>query len=145
MLIICMLEFYILGYLGPIVLFFVIVYLLWDQSVLYVYVIGFLLNSIINLLLKVTLKQSRPSNGKSILHESYEGIEKYGMPSGHAQSVFFSFSFLYFYGYDSLWASSIVVLTIYQRWIYRQHSIDQLLVGSLIGIGVAYAMRCIHH
>ena len=135
---------YKIGFLGPIILCCVVVYLLWNQMMLYVYLIGCVLNYILNQILKVMWKQPRPGEGTPIMNESYYGIDKYGMPSCHAQTIWFSFPFLYVYGYVTLWLG-IIGLTLYQRWKYRQHSVEQLFVGSLVGIVVAYSMRWIYN
>ena len=91
--------------------------------------------------LKNIIQQHRPNHGKKIMNENYEGVELYGMPSGHAQSVFFSLSFLYFVKGSPSWLIIelfISALTLYQRWKYRQHTSEQLFVGSIVGIGFAY-------
>ncbi len=128
---------YKIGFLGPLLLFCITVYLLWNQMLVYVYVIGLVLNSILNKILKMVVQQKRP-HGKSIMNETYSGIETYGMPSGHAQSVFYSITFLYLYGYKSILFLGITCLTVYQRWKYNNHTLQQLLIGSFVGIGMAY-------
>jgi membrane-associated phospholipid phosphatase len=71
------------------------------------------------------------------MDEPYDGSEKYGMPSGHAQSVFFSTTFLYLVKGSPSWLIIelfIVALSIYQRLKYRQHTLEQLFTGSAIGL-----------
>jgi len=90
----------------------------------------------INNLLKNIIKQERPSDGKSYGKEKYLGAQKYGMPSGHAESCFFALSFLYFTTNSTpllILTGSIAVLTLYQRWSSRKHTVEQLLAGSLVG------------
>ncbi len=87
------------------------------------------------------VRQPRPTGGKSILGEVYSGADEYGMPSAHAQSVLYSTIFLYLAKGDIVWLLSglgIAILTIYQRWSYRRHTIAQLLIGALCGCTVAY-------
>ncbi len=131
-------HFYI-GFLGPILLFLITAYLVWD-TYLYAYVFFFIMNSVLNQVLKQLFHQPRPSHSKSIIHET---TDQYGMPSGHAQSVFFSTSFLYFtrgpFPFVFL-ELCISMLTLYQRWSYRQHTINQLLVGSLVGIMFSFCV-----
>ena len=59
------------------------------------------------------------------------------MPSGHAQSVSFSLIYLYLVQ-KSIWLlilnTIILLLTVIQRWNYRKHTIEQLLIGTMVGI-----------
>lgn len=104
-----------------------------------IYLSGYLvftgINQAISALLKSTIKEPRPEpNGKT-------DYDQYGMPSGHAQHIFFFITFTY------LVNKSVMVLllelflsfiTLYQRWKYKKHSIPQLIVGSLLGSIIAY-------
>jgi membrane-associated phospholipid phosphatase len=131
-----------IGFMGPLILLFIGIYNLCNQQkYLLSYLVFFVGNTIINKILKKIIKQKRPSNSKKILNEEYSGEELYGMPSGHAQSCFFSISFLYFVKGSPTWLIIelfIAALTIYQRWKYRQHTLEQLFAGSLVGIAFAY-------
>jgi hypothetical protein len=133
---------YKIGFMGPILLIFVTIYSLWNQQkYLYTYLVFSIGSTIVNKILKNIIKQDRPSNSKKIMNESYTGSEIYGMPSGHAQSTFFSISFLYFAIGSRQWMLLelvIAALVIYQRWKYRQHTLEQLFAGSLLGICFAY-------
>jgi membrane-associated phospholipid phosphatase len=96
---------------------------------------------VVNKSIKLWVRQPRPTGGKSILGEVYGGADEYGMPSAHAQSVLYSTIFLYLAKGDVVWLLSglgIAVLTIYQRWSYRRHTIAQLFVGAVCGCVVAY-------
>lgn len=104
-----------------------------------IYLSGYLvftaINQSINALLKSIIKEPRPEpNGKT-------DYDQHGMPSGHAQHIFFFITFTY------LVNKSVMVLllelflsfiTLYQRWKYKKHTISQLIVGSLLGIIIAY-------
>jgi membrane-associated phospholipid phosphatase len=133
---------YRIGFMGPIILSFITIYSLWNQQkYLYPYLVFSIGNTIVNKILKNIIKQERPSNSKKIMNENYSGSEIYGMPSGHAQSAFFSISFLYFAIGSTNWIFIeliIAALTLYQRWKYRQHTLAQLFAGSLLGIVSAY-------
>ena len=99
------------------------------------------MNSLINKIAKVIIKQPRPNDGKSIFNENYTGSEMYGMPSAHAQSVFSSLTFLYLVKESPAWLFVelfIAGLTVYQRWKYRRHTLEQLGVGAVLGMIVAY-------
>jgi len=71
-----------------------------------------------------------------ISFENLEKKEKYGMPSGHAQSCMFSVMFYYLiYGMNEILYIMlfIISLTIYQRWFNKNHTLFQLLIGCIIG------------
>jgi len=131
-----------LGFLGPLVLLCIGIVNLWNQKkYLLSYLVFFIGNTIVNKILKQVIQQKRPSDSIKIMNEEYSGEEIYGMPSGHAQSSFYSIGFLYFVKGSSTWLIIelfVGALTIYQRWKYRQHTLEQLFTGSLIGIGFAY-------
>jgi membrane-associated phospholipid phosphatase len=70
------------------------------------------------------------------------GFDRFGMPSGHAQSVFFSTAFIYFALKNvkiSLFYLLISLNTLYQRVKYKNHSIGQVIIGSLVGSVIGYA------
>ena len=130
------------GFLGPFILFGIGVWQLWGNKVFWcAYLVVFVTNSIINKIVKVIVKQPRPNDGESIMNENYTGTELYGMPSAHAQSVFSSLTFLYLVKESPAWLIGelfIAGLTVYQRWKYRRHTLEQLGVGAVLGMIVAY-------
>jgi len=72
----------------------------------------------------------------------------YGMPSGHAQSAGYCLAFFYtifskiiqnsqrISSIFGIWIVLIVinVVTLYQRWAYKAHTIGQLALGNIVGI-----------
>ena len=91
-------------------------------------------------MLKLWFLQERPSGIMPIIGEQHEGIELYGMPSKHLQSIFFSITYLYLVKGPLQWLMVelvIAVLAITQEINYRQHTMGQIIVGALCGIGVA--------
>jgi membrane-associated phospholipid phosphatase len=134
-----------IGYYGPIILFFIVCYFLWKRpKYLQLYIICFFLNTFINKCLKLIFREPRPDNPIEFAKfENYKNEELYGMPSGHAQSAFFSIVYLY-----NLQESVSVLLatlfigcvTLYQRWKYRRHTAKQLIVGSSIGALFAWTI-----
>jgi membrane-associated phospholipid phosphatase len=129
----------IIGFFGPLILFFINTYNLWVQKL---YLIGYFIflfvNSIVNKILKFVFKDPRPYGSINIISsEIHYGADIYGMPSGHAQSVSFSIIYLYLVQ-KSNWLivlnSIILLLTVIQRWNYRKHTIEQLLFGSIVGL-----------
>jgi len=100
----------------------------------------YFINDAINQLCKITIKQERPADGKKIINEPYFSADKYGMPSRHSESAFFSCFYLFLVKGDVnvlIFELFICALTLYQRIKYRQHTIEQLCVGSILGISVA--------
>ena len=130
------------GFLGLFILFGIGMWQLWGNKGFWcAYLVVFVTNSIINKIVKVIVKQPRPNDGESIMNENYTGAELYGMPSAHAQSVFSSLTFLYLVKESPAWLIGelfIAGLTVYQRWKYRRHTMEQLGVGAVLGMFVAY-------
>jgi hypothetical protein len=129
----------IIGLSGPLILFIISIINLWKQKYIYGYLLFYIVNTFINNLLKISIKEPRPTN--NIINEKYTEIHKYGMPSYHAQSVVFSLVYLYLVNksvFLLLIEIFIVFITIYQRWYYRYHSKEQLAIGSLVGGMTAY-------
>lgn len=126
-----------IGFFGPLLLFCISV---WKLSIhvsyLYGYLGLFLASTIINKVLKVLFKEPRPEGSMTIVGEPYHGADEYGMPSGHAQSVSFSMTYLYLVTKNALWLAvelCVVCLTLIQRWKYKNHSVSQLMVGTIVG------------
>jgi membrane-associated phospholipid phosphatase len=129
---------YIIGLTGPLILFLITIMNLWKQKYIYGYLVFYIINVFINNLLKISIKESRPNN---IIKEQYTEIHIYGMPSYHAQSVGFSLVFLYLvnkYTFLLILEIFIVFITLYQRWYYKHHSKEQLIIGTIIGGVNAY-------
>jgi len=132
-----------IGFFGPLINFIIVITNTWNQTpYLLSYLVFFYLEIMLNRELKIQIKQERPTNGKSLFAiEKYEGAERYGMPSLHAQSVIFSTVYLYLVNQKKIYwvliELFISALTIYQRWSYRRHTIEQLAAGSLLGAIIA--------
>ena len=132
-----------IGFKGPIITTtLTFVSLLNRPPYLLSFVIGSVLNYYLILLLKVLIKEPRPSHPISFIEDDiYKGAVLYGMPSGHAQISFFSITFLYLTKrHFSLFLLSLFIgcLTLYQRWKFRRHSVEQLAVGTVTGTSFAY-------
>ena len=131
------------GFYGPHITFVIgFTSLLKQPKFIASYLVFTTINMLINKILKYSIQQPRPVNGKSFIeNENYSGADKYGMPSAHAQSVLFSTTYLYLVKKSIIGLIIelyICFLTLYQRWSYNRHTIEQLLVGSFIGIINAY-------
>ena len=91
------------------------------------------------------IREPRPRNqiylNKYDVSEANISRHKYGMPSGHAPSTGYSITFLYLVSKSQtllMITSFIGALTMYQWYVYRRHTIGQLIGGLLIGICIAF-------
>ena len=143
-----------IGYYGPLnllVLIFFMYYKTHKPSIVYILTILWQLFSLLlNIILKFTFKQKRPTQltndtptttyniiRKTIYNTIYN--DKYGMPSGHAQSTLSQLTFIIFYfknKYITTLALIQTFITLWQRYYTNQHTINQIIIGSLIGIVV---------
>jgi membrane-associated phospholipid phosphatase len=141
------------GNFGPVILFFLSIFLLWNNdNLFFYYIVGIFSNSILNLILKGLIQQPRPgeditkfnlalTHGKRFLFKDGIPHDIFGMPSGHSQSVLFSTVFVYL----SLRKNKLLyiyliisLLTITQRVVYDYHTILQVIAGSLVGGSFGY-------
>lgn len=132
----------VIGFLGPYIVFVISVIQLYSYSYyLYGYLVIITVSQIMNTTLKLIYKEPRPSGARSILGESYIGPEKYGMPSGHAQTIFTSIMYLYCVTGKIFWLYLeifIACLTVFQRWKFNNHTPKQLFVGASLGAFIGY-------
>lgn len=132
----------LIGFYGPLILMFIVIFYLWNQkSYLTAYLFFYILNVFLNTLLKINIMQDRPSNGRSIVDEHYNGYQKYGMPSTHAQTAAFSIMFLYLVKKSEkllIIGIFLAILTLYQRYTYNRHTLQQLFIGTCIGALIAF-------
>lgn len=139
----------LVGYYGPQILLGTSILLLYKKSnYLFVYIIGFILDTILNFLLKRLIKQPRPKGDYNIFkpleqHRIRFSSDIYGMPSGHAQHVFYSTVFIYLVFKNiniTLLYILISILTLIQRVKYQNHYITQVIIGGFVGACIAYYM-----
>jgi membrane-associated phospholipid phosphatase len=136
------------GKTGPTVLFFYSLLLLWNKNTLfYYYLYGFFLNVILNFILKGLIKEPRPNEDPKLFNIAlkhsirFKFINGYphdifGMPSGHAQSAFFSIIFIYLALKDIkiiIVYLFIALITMYQRVLFKQHTVLQVVAGAIAG------------
>jgi membrane-associated phospholipid phosphatase len=141
------------GAYGPVILYFFSIYLLWNQDNLFFYYnVGIFVNAILNLILKGLVQQPRPSedpktfhlaltHGKRFLFKDGIPHDIFGMPSGHAQSAFFSTLFIYlsFRKTNLVYIYlSVSMLIMAQRVTYKYHTVLQVLIGAVIGAGFGH-------
>ena len=134
---------YRVGFSGPTILQWVnIVFILNNPKyiIFYIFFVFFVMGWI-NKLLKHNIKENRPV-GYNIIDTNYdkkkyyEGEEKHGMPSGHAQLNAFITVFVWFITKNMylLYFNLIIsLITLFQRWKFKRHSISQLVAGTAVG------------
>jgi membrane-associated phospholipid phosphatase len=145
--------FHFVGENGPLILIFLVILLLQKKPYFQFYYIVFIfLNTILNIVLKQLIRQPRPSIHKKLFTKLVNKTPRYisffghpygifGMPSGHAQSVFFSTVYLWLVNKNFLFTLLCVFFslwTVSQRVIYNHHTILQILIGSIVGGIVAW-------
>ena len=147
------------GKYGPVFIFLISIYLLYNKFILVItYVIGYILNILLNSGLKIMFRLPRP-NEKNITKFNIElklnkitNPNRFGMPSGHAQTMIYSLVFVSLAllsnknkekGINSSqnWIALMIILsiiTIAQRHHFKWHYLTQLFVGSIIGALFGY-------
>jgi len=140
---------YNIGYFGDIILFFSSLIVFRNSPVfLSFYVLGFVINYLINEFLKFVIQEPRPKPvnsqpldvPKSPLQILF-GLKNSGMPSQHAQSTLYSTIYVFFSIKNKYWIFYFILITIItcvQRVLSRSHTITQVIIGSLLGILVGY-------
>jgi membrane-associated phospholipid phosphatase len=148
-----------LGFWGPMILLLLTIGILsrGPFRLFGAYILGQICNSLSNYILKDLIRQPRPSKDNvhyftwNSLEDHYHvaktmGSQEYGMPSGHAQSVIFSLVFVQ-YALHNPWLTFLYgcfsVITLVQRIVYENHSVEQVVVGSIIG-GILGYLSWIH-
>jgi membrane-associated phospholipid phosphatase len=130
---------------SPFIISVIVLYLLRNNTpYLWAFILGSLLNHWLNLLLKISIQDPRP---RIINDPNYLGAQQYGMPSGHAQIAFFAITFYYLvkkhntntflFSFLALSGITLSCITLYQRYTYKYHTLEQLLVGAIMGSAFA--------
>jgi len=116
--------------------------LLDQQKYLGIYLLFWIVDYYIIKFTKSIIKEPRPigfSYKKN--DDGHDYSNSYGMPSGHSGLVFYSTVYLW------LVKKSISILilelfmcfiTLYQRYSYKKHTIQQLFAGALLGSTIAF-------
>ena len=136
-----------IGTTGPYLLNITSILLLLNKQVyLFFYIFGCMINIIVNLALKNIIKDPRPDNDTILFelglkHGKRYSMDKYGMPSGHVQNVGFSLMFNHLVIqniYISLFYLVVTLLTMMQRYNYKNHTIPQIIMGLIVGLSMGY-------
>lgn len=140
----------ILDYIGvfaPIILFMSTIFLLHNKiNYFKIYIMGLILNMILNTILKNIIKEPRPSKSSraleiAVANKKMVDLDKFGMPSGHAQTCGFELAFITLVLNNSFITGLYLVITflsLFQRYKDSNHTIPQLIVGLIVGIGFGY-------
>ena len=134
----------IVGTTAPYTLFIISIFLLRNlQNYLIFYIFGFALNNLLNIVLKLLIKEPRPKDDTKFLEfiGNRIGYDKYGMPSGHAQNCFYSLVYMTLVLNQpsiALFYIFISFVCIIQRYEYNNHTLMQLFIGSIVGLLFAY-------
>ena len=131
------------GFFGPYILtLFSIFYMFRTPNYnMWLFISFNLINVVLNFVLKNVIKEPRPDNEKEFMNIQRLNIDKYGMPSGHAQVAWYNVGILVLNSVPlsiKILSLSIACLTLYQRYIFNNHSVDQLIVGTVVGLLFAY-------
>lgn len=105
------------------------------QNVWVVFILFMIANELFNRFLKTMIREERPSE----LISNKKDTTYYGMPSGHSQHVFFSAMFLQLQRIkyaEFIWL--VALITMYERVANNKHTVRQVIVGAIIGLGVGY-------
>lgn len=138
-----------IGLYAPIILFGLSVFLLRNmQTYLHFFIYGFVLNNILNIILKLAIKEPRPSQDQKaieigIANGARISFDKFGMPSGHAQTCGYCLSFIALTLNDPYIITLYLIISInslFQRYSYNNHTILQLIIGIIIGIIFGYVV-----
>ena len=142
-----------LGNLGPIILYLITNYLLWDKPItFYYYQVGFVSSAILNLVLKGIFKQPRPSedlkqfnlaikNGHRFIFKNGIPHDIFGMPSGHSLTSIFTTVFIFLSLKDlKLFLGFLLMslLIMSERIVDNYHTLFQVIVGASVGALYAY-------
>lgn len=147
----------------PQMLFFVLIVLCRVYSVSYVYVVGYLLNSVVNCALKLFFHSTiGPAGNRPVPYvsptplcqifgrkmELFESANRYGFPSGHAQSVGYVVAFAHRVLPWRAWHPAVVVAAllaaawlVWTRVAFRRHTPVQVLFGFAFGVAVFQAVQ----
>lgn len=136
-----------IGVYAPIILFFLAIFLLRNTiTYLQFFLLGFILNNISNIILKLVIKEPRPSTDQkhieiAVVNNIRVGFDKFGMPSGHAQNSGYCLTFITMSLFNPFITGLFIfisVISLYQRYLYNNHTFLQLIVGFIIGAGIGY-------
>lgn len=118
-----------------------------NRALLY-YIVGYFINIVINYILKGIIKEARPGISQKKIDLLFENNnmfvldynlshEIFGMPSGHAQTVFYTVIFDYLVlkeNTQTCFYLIIALITVIQRVVFGYHTVKQVIAGAIIGM-----------
>jgi hypothetical protein len=104
------------------------------------FVLVFVLSGWVNhAVLKDYINDPRPLDSAPFLSSEHFKKRVNGMPSGHAQQTAFSLTFAYLLTGRRFYESWMLFLvTVLQRYVYKNHTLPQLAVGGVLGFAIAH-------
>lgn len=136
-------------------LFWAIGYFGWQIATLYALVVCYQKDFIYSILffvlfslsgwinhavLKELIFDLRPANGIPFLAAEKIRKRTNGMPSGHAQQTAFALTVAYLFTNKYLYESlALFLLTVVQRFVFRNHTLPQLIAGGAFGFILGYS------
>lgn len=138
-----------IGALAPLILFILSLFLLRNKTTyLRFFVGGFILNNMLNILLKLAIKEPRPDKDQKLIEIAVANgnrisFDKFGMPSGHAQNTAYCLMFITMALHNPFITGLYLIFTIislFQRYLYNNHNVLQLITGLIIGLIVGYLL-----
>jgi len=132
-----------IGYFGWQIATVYALYVAYEQDFIYavLFFILFSFSGYLNhVVLKDVIQDLRPADG--IVFLASEKIRKRtnGMPSGHAQQTAFALTIAYLFTHKHLMVSiALFALTVLQRFVFRNHTLPQLIAGGALGVVLGYA------
>ena len=126
-----------------------IVFLYNKKTYLVFYIVGAVLNYILNSILKLIFRQPRPDENMKLFqlemnqreYIDWKEYNRFGMPSGHSQETAFSLIFIIMVLQNTKITALyliIMLFTMFQRIYTKKHFFIQVLVGGTIGLCTGY-------
>jgi membrane-associated phospholipid phosphatase len=131
-----------IGLYAPIILFFLSLFLLRNMTkYLSFFVVGFIFNNILNIVLKLLIKEPRPTTDQKaieigVVNGARISFDKFGMPSGHAQNCGYCLAFIIMTLNNHFITTLYLLLSVIsllQRYLNNNHTILQLFIGLIVG------------
>jgi len=131
-----------IGLYAPIILFILSIFLLRNMTkYLSFFVVGFIFNNILNIVLKLLIKEPRPTTDQKaieigVVNGARIGFDKFGMPSGHAQNCGYCLVFIIMTLNNPFITTLylvVSVISLFQRYLNNNHTILQLIIGLIVG------------
>jgi len=131
-----------IGYFGWQIATVYALYVCIQQDFIYgiLFVILFLLSGWLNHgVLKKQIQDLRPANPTLFLASEEARTRTNGMPSGHTQQTAFALAVAYLFTHKYLYESiALFLLTLVQRFVFKNHTLSQLIAGGALGLALGY-------